>query len=220
MREPELFDTLYGRFLLYPEDNISTHLINNEFWEEELKDVFDKNLTKEDVVVEVGSYIGDHTVYLSKLCKKVFAYEGTVRNYYQLCANLLLNGCENVIASNFIIGDGSSVRQAVKEKGDAWGLDLDNNASGARFVYENGVVTLTLDSLISEPIKLLKIDAEGMDLAILRGSEQLIRANKPIIIFEYNMCVSPPLQDHYDFLKHLGYSCERIGTYNWVANYG
>ena len=217
----QVYNTPYGKFLLNPYDNISKCLIEGYFWESELLPIFD-SLTKDDTVVEVGSYIGDHTVYLSKICKKVYAYEGFQRNYYQLTANLLLNECYNVSPFNVILGNREVIRPATKE--DGFEVDFENNASGARFVdgresNTNIGIAIQLDSLFFDSVSLLKIDAEGMDLSILQGAEKTIQRFKPRIIFEYNELISPPLENYKAFLDSIGYSCVHIGGYNWLADH-
>jgi FkbM family methyltransferase len=230
MEQFDIYNLTYGRFLLSTtaKDDITKCLRLGGFWEEELKQLFDLWLTKEDIVVEVGSYIGDHTVYLSKLCNKVYAFEPTLRNYYQLCANLLLNECKNVVISNKIIANDEIVRFALEEDGDKFYLDLENNASGARFIncvgksmdYRKVKVTEKLDTIINEvlPIKILKIDTEGMDLSVLKGSTRLINRDNPIIIFEYNNYVAhEKFQEYVEFLDSINYNYKQIGEYNFLA---
>ena len=218
-----IYNTTYGKFLLNPADNISKWLIEGNFWEEELKEIFDTKLTKDDTIVEIGSYVGDHTVYLSKLCKKIYAYEAITQNFYQLCANLLLNNCTNVTAYNYIMGNGESVKPALEKYSDEFCLDLEENASGARFVpFEEADVSdlrvaVPLDSLISESISLLKVDAEGMDLSILKGSQRIIKEHSPIILCEHNSCICEDISEYAKFFDSINYSFKQVSFYNWLA---
>ncbi len=216
--ELSIHDTKYGKFLLSTEDNISRHVMRGEFWEPELLTVF-SSLNKDSVIVEIGSFIGDHTVYLSKHFRKVYAFEGQRRNYFHLMANLFLNDCyNNVETYNYVMGNGNKVRPADKEHRDEWPLDLVANASGARFVEGDDYVSVRIDDLNLEPFQLLKVDAEGMDLTILRGAEQSIRKYKPVILFEHNGLVSDsPMEAYYIFLDSIDYTYDRIGEYNWLA---
>ena len=51
---------------------------------------------------------------------------------------------------------------------------------------------------------MIKIDVEGMELAVLRGGNTLIRENRPVVFVENNDAKrSAPLIDH---LMSLGYS--------------
>ena len=135
----DLYTTPFGKFLLEPDDLVSNELINGRFWEKELLPVFDM-LPRDSVVIEVGSYIGDHTVILSKRCSRVIAIEGSIKNYYKLCANLLLNDCYNVTTYNKCVGNADGYyRIASKEKGDMWYPTPRNNA-GTRFVKKQGYI--------------------------------------------------------------------------------
>lgn len=215
-----LYDTKFGKYLLNPNDNISKHLIKNTFWEEELLPIFDRYINKNSTIIEIGSYIGDHTVYLSKICKKVYAFEGFKRNYYQLLTNLLLNDCWNVEPINLVIGNNTFVKEPTKENEDPWPIDFEDNASGARYILgETQCKAVSLDSLyFDSSIDLLKIDAEGMDLDIMMGAKNLIENNKPVIIFEYNGLISEyPLEDYIEYLVSFGYTVDRVGEYNWLA---
>lgn len=62
-----------------------------------------------------------------------------------------------------------------------------------------------LDSLISsDRIDVIKIDVEGAELGVLRGSENLISENRPVIMFE-----SAPVENY-----GLGYTKEDL--WNWL----
>lgn len=54
------------------------------------------------------------------------------------------------------------------------------------------VKTARLDELISENIKIdfIKIDVEGGELGVIKGSEKILVRNKPVIIFEHGLGAS------------------------------
>ena len=220
MSNLNLYNTKYGRFLLNPADMVSSYLIDGRFWEDELIQIFDKYLDKDSYVVEVGSYVGDHTVYLSKLCKQIYAYEGYRKTYYALLANLLLNDCDNVVPSNIIVGNGEFIRPMNLE--DPHLPDLEQNNAGFRFVSEatSENQSIKLDELMfPHKIDMLKIDAEGMDLSIMMGARNLINRFHPVIIFEFNGLITQPFTEYETFLDDIHYSWEKISNWNYVAKY-
>ena len=50
-------------------------LLKNKIWERNIQDLFKKYINNNHTVIEVGPYIGTHTILLSKLAKKVIAIE-------------------------------------------------------------------------------------------------------------------------------------------------
>ena len=64
-------------------------------------------LTPSDVVIEVGSNIGSHTLALAKTVHQgaVFAYEPQNVIFQNLCANLSINSITNCFCFNFALSD-------------------------------------------------------------------------------------------------------------------
>lgn len=215
----QLYDTKFGKFLLNPLDLISDSLIRGNFWEEELLNIFNKYLNNESVIIEVGSYIGDHTVYLSKLCKKIYAFEGCNKNYYQLIANLFLNDCYNVEPYNIILGNGDAVKLVTLDDKNFRQVNWEYNAAEAMFIPGLDFKTMKLDDMSFPYINLIKIDAEGMDLNIMRGAKKLIQKDNPIVIFEYNECITEPYENYLNFLDSINYTVERISNWNYLATW-
>ena len=216
----QLYDTKFGKFLLQPDDVIASTLKIDRLWEEELLLVFDKYLDRSSVVVEVGSFCGDHTVYLSKKCKTVYAFEGELTNFYHLISTLFLNDCYNVIPENRVIGNGEMVRLATDKDGDIWGWSRRYNASGGRFVVGGDRKAERLDDLNLPEIDLLKIDVEGMDLRVLKGASNLIDECHPLILFELNELVTAdPFSEYEEFIASKNYSIENLSPGNYLATW-
>jgi FkbM family methyltransferase len=237
-KQAELYTTFYGRFLLYFNDTITDTVRAGKFWEDELMPVFDNNLNKESVVIEVGSFMGDHTVYLSKLCKKVYAFEPQRHIYHQLCANLFLNKCTNVDAKELLMYDGKKLRLATVDRGDRYAIPTSTEILTNALEYENtdnpsgiffkpddngNLTTHRLDDVIvlDEHIDMIIVDAEGSDLPILSGAMEIIKKHKPIIVYEFNLAGADihgnTITDYENFFRDLNYSTEQIGHWNWVG---
>jgi hypothetical protein len=73
-----------------------------------------------------------------------------------------------------------------------------------------------LDSMVSGPVDLLKIDVEGMEMSVLAGSRELIRRSKPLIFVEIANRNTPALME---WLDNTGYRVMRIFTDKGHANY-
>ena len=232
-RKLGIYDTKFGRYLLYNDDNISNVLIHDMFWEKDLKEIFDNYLNKDSTVIEVGSYIGDHTVYLSKSAKKVYAFESQRHIFHQLCANLFLNLCMNVYAREATIYDGSNLRLPNKDNHDPYAIPThdyieygsDVDPSGIFLAPDIGgsITSVTLDSLmpIDERIDFILTDAEGSDLSILKGATNLISKWKPIIVYEFNITAAnihgDTFEDYERFFQSMGYRTEKVDFWNRIA---
>ena len=60
----------------------------------------------------------------------------------------------------------------------------DNTLDGATRTEIVPCACVRLDSVITEPVGLIKIDVEGHEIAVLRGAETLIRRDRPVLIVE------------------------------------
>jgi FkbM family methyltransferase len=210
--EYNIFETPRGRFLLTTSgDLVSDQIKAGQFWEHELIPVFDR-VTPHDVVVEVGAYVGEHSIDLAKRCKWLYTFEGKRSTYYQLCANLLLNYIDNATAYNMCVGTGDSfVIGSSPDPGNAAAYLYKPDRTGTTLAH-------SLDSVLFDELTrldFLKVDVEGMDLDVLVGAESLIYKYKPLIVFEFNSVLTVPLKQYTDFLKE--YKVEQLGIWNWLA---
>lgn len=63
------------------------------------------------------------------------------------------------------------------------------------------IVVKTLDEILKKDFndlnfKLLKVDVEGFDTIVLRGAEEIIKKDSPIVFFEYNPEAMKPLNEN------------------------
>jgi len=87
--------------------------------------------------------------------------------------------------------------------------------TGTSHVVESGsgnrqVPIVNLDSLQLPSVKIMKIDVEGHELAVLQGAEQLISKDQPWIFFECNHKTADELDRSHNVITWLtdrGYTC-------------
>jgi FkbM family methyltransferase len=138
------------------------------------------------VVMEVGANIGAHTVGLARGVGsrgRVLAFEPQRLVFQTLCANVALNSLENVDCFWAAVGSQDGVVTVPnldpRQESNFGGVTLLGVDAGQQ------VPCLALDRFIALPnVKLIKIDVEGMEADVLRGSEQVLRKFKPILYVE------------------------------------
>ena len=138
------------------------------------------------IVIEVGANIGAHTVGLARLVGsqgRVLAFEPQRLSFQTLCANVALNSIENVDCFWAAVG----AREGFIDVPDL-NPRKEYNFGGVTLLGPQGgrrVPCLTLDQYVTLPqVDLIKIDVEGMEEDVLRGSEQLLKLFKPVLYVE------------------------------------
>ena len=138
-----------------------------------------------DTIIEVGANFGSHTLPLSQIVGNngvVLAFEPQRIVFQTLCANLALNSITNVY----------SFQKAVSSKKDKLYLpdtryNKDGNFGGISMQKEGTeeVEVIKLDKFLQlDSLKLIKIDAEGMELDVLKGAKKIIKLFKPYLFVE------------------------------------
>ncbi len=162
------------------------------------------------VVVDVGAFIGTHTLAFADKAGadgKVYAYEPQPAFFALLKKNVEQNGRANVALIHAGVSDHPGEILLGEADGAASGnfggtrLEIRPTASGAG--HGQRIRIGTIDQLGLANCDLLKIDAENMELEVLRGALQTIRQTRPVIFAESNSIESaaPVLE----FAKQEGY---------------
>ena len=171
---------LYNRFDQYVGRSIELY---GEYCEGRL-DLFRNILQAGDIAVEVGAYIGHMTVALARSVGPtgaVIAIEAQRLIHQMLCANLALNNLSNVYAPLMAAGEEPGqmtvpiLSPTVENNYGALGLK-DQQWEGGDAVPVN-----TVDSFELRHCRLLAIDAEGMEVEVLRGAEATLATCAPIV---------------------------------------
>jgi FkbM family methyltransferase len=169
-----------------------------------------RDLGAEGVYVDVGAHVGNHSVFFANECKstKVVAVEADQDNYSVLAQNC--NGYDKIELMNFAAHDHEGMVGISRP--------APNNTGMNHVVDGEDVCCQRLDAMLNgEKVAVLKIDVEGLALEVLRGAEDIVRHNLPVIAVE----VGDDGSEIGGFLGSHGYA--KIGTYNhtptelWIA---
>lgn len=175
-------------------------LSKGQFYEQGASNFLASALREGDSFIDIGSHIGYFSLLASIIVGssgQVFAIEPEPSNFDQLTTNISLNKFSNIKTFNLALGSKIEQKQFFINKDNdgghaLWNVGLHpfNKNSRANPVVKN-INTATLDSLFEEnnpdSLKLIKIDVEGSECAILQGGANMIaRHNVPYIICEIN----------------------------------
>jgi FkbM family methyltransferase len=190
--EPFLYRSRFGlTFELHPNQYIDREIAVEGLYEDRVLAFIGSLLPKHAVALDVGSNIGNHALYLSKLCLAVHCFEPNPRALQRLKRNIQLNDITNVTIHPFGVGDTNKAAQFYD--------NVDGNLGGSSFVEAQGsahgafnVVELSIrngDEAVKElelsRCDIIKVDVEGMEEAVFKGLQQTISRFRPLITFEF-----------------------------------
>ena len=145
----------------------------------------------------------------------MIAVEPVPRNFELLAANVAAAGCNNVRLFNVALSASTgSLGMRIPRRTD--GLYNDYRAAVSNDEVAITVPAMQLDSLrVNGRVSLIKLDVEGHELQVLRGSRQTIRDFEPVVIVEGQ-------NPHVDrFFHELGYGHAQLdGSPNRVFSPG
>ena len=165
-------------------------------------------------IVDVGANTGNHTIFFAGPMKAamVTPLEPLPGAGAALRSSVLRNGLTNVDLSRLGIGvadHAGRARLVSSERGGLGATSLVPDPAG-------DIVIDTLDAVIAEPIEVLKIDVEGMEMSVLAGAEGVIERSRPLIYIEI---ANENTLAFSAWLRRAGYRVERIFTDKQHANY-
>jgi FkbM family methyltransferase len=182
----------------------------------------------EGVVYDIGANMGTVTIPLAKALPKYdfIAYEPQKQVFYQLCGNVALNDLTNVDVRNKALGSEHKNlwidMPDYKTNGNigAWSMSefVREHSSEARAGGKQQYVQQeTLNESHSEkPVRLIKMDVEGMELEILKGANYFLQSHQyPPLVYE---CWSQfewyeqTRKDLDAYVRGMGYETHQIGN--------
>jgi hypothetical protein len=156
---------------------------------EELRFVRD-SVGKARVVVEVGTLVGNHAVYLARNLspEKVYCFDADARSVEHTTANFRLNfpagSPPHLVAVNKAIG---GTPRTIEFAG-------------------RPVEVTTLEAEVKEPVDFIKVDVDGMEIEVLSGARSLFVAHRPRALIEVTTENIPAF---HAFVASIGYSVLR-----------
>jgi FkbM family methyltransferase len=227
----ELITSMGVQFLVFKGNDLISNALRNGGYEDDLHALSEGILRdkKDGIVLDIGANLGSYCIPLAKKHPhiKFHAFEPQRIVSYQLCANTIINGLENVYPYEIALSNESTSVElitpdyATEGNIGAFSIDLEVRANE----YECPTVNTTdridvtlLDWMEFENIKLIKIDVEGHELEVLKGGTKTIKRNNyPPIIFEawtWKPWYQEKRKELFAYLHDLGYNIIELGQNN------
>lgn len=194
-------------------DYIATTIANSKmFYEWQLLGALSEYLKPGDFVIDVGANIGNHTLYFAAICEaEVLAFEPLA-----LAAEVLQMNVEQ----NFLDDRIEIRRKALGQftaRAKLSRFNAENVGASAFALSPDGeyrVSALDLEN-IDRKVSLIKVDAEGMDVSVLRGAADLIARDRPILVCEAATATEQTALEQ--FVSEIGYSF--VAQFNATPTY-
>jgi len=159
------------------------------------------------IVMDVGANIGAHTIFFAQTVGpqgRVVAFEPQRPVFQTLCANVALNALNNVVTFHAGAGEVQGATTVplpnYNDTGNFGGVSLAGQQGG------ESVQVMALDQIGLPALALIKIDVEGMELAVLKGAAQTISKHMPVLYVENDRKdKSPELIEHIFGLGYRAY---------------
>ena len=164
-------------------------LLSGRTWEKKIVNIFKDLVKPGDLCIDAGSFIGLHSVELSKLVGdsgKVISYEPIAFVCECLKQTVVEGGYSNIQVVCKPLSDTIDTELSfVSDLDGRSAVDIYRRKS---FKYRYELRSTTLDFHLRnqnlEKLKLIKIDVEGSEWNVLRGGEGIIDKWRPIIVLE------------------------------------
>lgn len=169
----------------FPSIWLRWHLIRRPRSAEQELAALDRVLPEGAVTVDVGANCGLYTRLLSRLSRKVYAFEPC----HRMADLLRRTSASNVSVCEVALSDRIGDADLFIPRSDgqlAYSLaslePRQESANGE--VVSTTVPTTRLDAVVREEVAFVKIDVEGHELNVLNGAVELLERSQPVFLVE------------------------------------
>lgn len=174
------------------DEDVGVHLIVNGFWERWIERVVLRLIKPGDTVIEVGANLGYYTVMMASQIwpgGKMTTIEASPRLCRLLERTIDINGCASWVRL---------INGAAADKPGTLSFVISRSRSGSGHTEVPGsaemgdrerveVEALRLDDLGHDKVDLIRLDAEGSEILILRGAERLLKNPDITLCMEWSV---------------------------------
>jgi FkbM family methyltransferase len=178
-----------------------------------------------DLAIDVGAHIGSYALRMAGRFKHVIAFEPNPFNRHILRLNLRLNKMRNVDVEDAALSDTSEVSPLFTQGSTGSTGSLNPLHYGLKYDRTVPVKVKKLDEFEIAKVDVIKIDAEGSELKILKGASQTIDRTMPILAIEVHQSKKSSVAacgcETCTYVSSLGYDLKVLGEFattptHWV----
>ena len=191
---------------------LSQPAVPNHVWEPQTTKLLLHFSANAENVIIAGAYFGDQAILVANNIKAsggvCHTFEPNKSNSDLINENATLNELNNILINNLALWNKSN-EKLIFEGEDALASTIEAKESAT-----NVLQTITIDDYAVQnkmgKVDLLMIDVEGSEIKVLEGAVEMIKKNKPVVVFETHSLYddwSNGLENSHSALlmKNLGY---------------
>ena len=216
-------NTQFGKIVININDQfIGKSFLNQKYWGLQDIDIISKIIEfkckKKNKIVfyDVGANIGTHSIALSNIFKNkivIRAFEAQSNIYEMFNQSIKINNLNNIELYHNAVSDKNDEIIRIdlpdySKQNNFGGLELlkpfqnsDNAQMQKSGIFEE-IKSIKLD-IFNEEVDFIKIDVEGMENLVLKGSKNLIVNHRPFLFMEL---LKSKLEDVTEFFKDKDYN--------------
>ena len=216
-------NTQFGKIIININDQfIGKSFLNQKYWGlqdiETISKIIEFKCKKKNKIVlyDVGANIGTHSIALSNIFKNkivIRAFEAQSNIYEMFNQSIKINNLNNIELYHNAVSDKNDEIIRIdlpdySKQNNFGGLELlkpfqnsDKNKKKKSGIFED-IKSIKLD-IFNEEVDFIKIDVEGMENLVLKGSKNLIVNHRPFLFMEL---LKSKLEDVTEFFKDKDYN--------------
>jgi len=190
-RDVDLMFSAQGHEFRLPAADLSLvpHLLQYRSWEPHISRYLTRNLSSDDIFVDVGANLGFFTVLCAPLVSRVIAFEPVSLTHQYCKGNIALNRLTNVDLFQCGLWSENTTASIKTDTSNMGGASISRD--GSTFSVES-IRCVSLDAMIASgevsvsSIAIIKMDIEGAEQFALEGMKASLEKFRPKIVMELN----------------------------------
>tara|TARA_R110002126_G_scaffold74443_3_gene185691 strand:+ start:1789 stop:2442 length:654 start_codon:yes stop_codon:yes gene_type:complete len=209
-----------GKFFIYTQENssccVQKKANQQKQWEQPILNLIKKYSDSNKNMIDVGSYIGSHSIPASEHYKNIYSFEAVLPSYELQTKSIGVNNIKNITLYNNFVSNTSNETVMIKTTKTGTGTSSVNRKL-SHYNIEYPVQTIRIDDLKLNNIALVKIDVEGAEWEVLKSMYTLIEENKPTIILE-TFKTNTNMNNLTIFCDKYKYNYQKLTADNYLLN--